>query len=51
MRGIVGRTGVGYGASVLRRLLLVAFTALVLASQASAFSKQDGTQTTKPVSG
>ena len=36
---------VGYGASVLRRLLLVAIAALALASPASAFSKQDGTQT------
>ena len=45
MRGIVGRRGVGYRASVLRRLLLVAIAALALASPAAAFSKQDGMQT------
>ena len=37
--------GVGYRPCVLRRLLLVAFVALAVASPASAFSKEDGMQT------
>jgi alpha-beta hydrolase superfamily lysophospholipase len=37
--------GVGYRPCVLRRLLLVVLVALAVASPASAFSKEDGTQT------